>query len=131
MDMSDSMCENLAKALGGEGKTEKDVCKVTIHRSDINAVIGNKKFSSTDHMFDFGPADANGNALITGEMVLLENEVPGVVAGLTNAGIIVSAIHTHWLFDSPKLIYIHVESITNPMNFASRTAQVLRENTSH
>lgn len=91
----------------------------------IDARIGNKPLTSLHHMFNFEPADENGNSLITGEMVLLENEVYPISNEITNAGIIVGAIHNHWLFDEPKLIYIHVEAVMNPATFANKVSRII------
>jgi hypothetical protein len=129
MDLSNNMCDNLANILNGKGKFENGICSVTIDRHDIQVAIGNKPFHSLHHMFNFESPDAGGNYLITGELVLLEKEVSGIIVSLANAGIIVSALHSHWLFDNPKLMYIHVEAITNPVNFATRMAQILKERT--
>lgn len=126
MDAVNNTCDNLAKILNGKGKFDNGICMVTVERHNINATIGNKLFRSLTHMFNFESPDSNGNYLITGEMVLLENEVPEVVSDLTNSGIIVSAIHTHWLFDTPRLVYIHLEAIMNPVNFATKLAQILK-----
>lgn len=35
------------------------------------------------------------------------------------------ALHNHWLFDSPRLMYIHFESIDFPLSFARKVAQAL------
>jgi hypothetical protein len=125
MYRSDLNCDDLARILGGKGKTENGVCQVSVERKDIRATIGNMPFHSLSHMFDFQPADANGNSLITCELVLLENEVDRINSGITSAGIIVSAIHSHWLFDEPRLMYIHAEAIMAPAVFAEAMARVL------
>lgn len=124
MDVSGN-CENLALILKGKGKQEDGVCTVAIDRKDIHATIGNRPFHSLSHMFHFEPADPNGNALITGEIVLLENEVPEITVKVSNAGIIVAAIHSHWLFDKPKLMYIHIETAMEPVAFAMKMTEIL------
>ena len=125
MDLSAGNSDILAKALRGRGRTENGVCTVIVDREDIDARIGNKPLTSLHHMFNFEPADENGNSLITGEMVLLENEVYPISNEITNAGIIVGAIHNHWLFDEPKLIYIQVEAVMNPATFANKVSRII------
>lgn len=126
MRQAANLCNKLAEILGGKGKTENGVCMVTVNRKDIHASIANKSFHSLSHMFNFEPQDNAGNALITGEMVLLENEVPKVVNDFYNEGIIVTAIHSHWLYDNPKLMYIHMESVMNPTAFANKVSQFIK-----
>jgi hypothetical protein len=125
MNTPNSLCDRLAQILRGMGQTENNICTVTIDRKELSATIGGKPFHSLHHMFHFEPADATGKALITGEMVLLENEVHRMTTDISNAGIIVSALHSHWLFDAPKLMYIHIETIADPVGFANTMAGIL------
>ena len=120
-----TMCDSLANTLKGKSSMENGVCHVMIDRKDIQAAIGSIPFHSLSYMFDFEPSDANGNALITGGMVLLEDEVPEFVAQISDAGIVIGAIHNHWLFDDPKLMYMNIETIMNPMVFAAAMARIL------
>lgn len=126
MELTSTLCDNLAKILGGKSKFENGICTVSIDRHDVKASIANKPYRSLEHMFHFESPDGEGNYLITGELVLLENEVQKFLIGLTNAGITVGAVHNHWLFDEPRLIYIHIETIASPLTFAARMAQIIK-----
>lgn len=42
---------------------------------------------------------------------------------LQNQGIIITALHNHWLFDNPRIMYIHFESIEPPLSFAKKVAK--------
>src|SRR5258706_5002396 len=48
-----------------------------------------------------------GKAAITGDFVLVAEEVNPVVAALRTNGIEVTAIHSHMLFEQPRLIFMH------------------------
>lgn len=120
-----NFCDNLARIIGGTSKYDNGVCMITVDRKDLSVTIGGKPFA-VSHMLEIQSPDGSGNYLITGEIGLLENEVPYVVSSLSNANIIVSAVHNHWLYDSPKLIYIHMVSIMNPEVFITKLAQVLK-----
>ncbi len=37
---------------------------------------------------------------------------------LRKRGLIVTAVHNHWLFDNPRLMYMHWENVGNPVQFA-------------
>lgn len=125
MAFTQTQCDALARTLRGKGKMDGNVCSVTIDRKDMEATIGRRPFHSLHHMFDFEPADEKGNSLITGEMVLTEREVPRLTREISNNGIIVSAIHSHWLFDNPNLKYIHIQTIMDPVTFANTMAKIL------
>lgn len=40
--------------------------------------------------------------------------------------IIVTAVHNHWLFDEPLLMYLHFESIDRSLSFASKVRNAMR-----
>ncbi|MFA7746463.1 DUF1259 domain-containing protein, partial [Salinicoccus roseus] len=61
-----------------------------------------------------------------GETVLLQVEVNPLMSELRKFGIIVTAVHNHWLFDKPRLMFMHFESIDKPLNFARKVREALR-----
>jgi len=62
----------------------------------------------------------DGNkAAVTGDFVLLADEVNPVVKALTENGITPTAIHTHMLHDEPHLFMMHFWAVDNPEKLAS------------
>ena len=52
---------------------------------------------------------------------LLQKEVTEFVATIIKQGIIiVSSIHNEWLCDDPNLIYVNIEDVDDPLNFARK-----------
>jgi hypothetical protein len=49
----------------------------------------------------------NGKAAITGDFVLLGNEVNPVIKALRQNGIAVTALHSHMLMEEPRLFFMH------------------------
>jgi hypothetical protein len=45
---------------------------------------------------------------VTGDLVLLETEVPAVMSKLVEGGIEVSALHNHLLNETPSIMYMHI-----------------------
>jgi hypothetical protein len=58
------------------------------------------------------------NAGITGDFVLLADEVNPVVKALTENGIAVTAIHNHMLYDDPRLFMMHFWAVDDPEKLA-------------
>ena len=58
------------------------------------------------------------NAGITGDFVLLADEVNPVVKALTENGIAVTAIHNHMLYDEPRLFMMHFWAVSDPEKLA-------------
>jgi hypothetical protein len=66
-------------------------------------------------------------AAITGDFVLLADEVNPVVKALTENGIAVTAIHNHMLHDNPRLFMLHFWAVDEPEKLAKglKEAQLL------
>ncbi|MCZ8515064.1 DUF1259 domain-containing protein [Paenibacillus filicis] len=74
---------------------------------------------------------AVGNkAAITGDFVLLANEVNPVIRALTEHGITVTAIHNHMLVESPRLFFMHFWGYDDPEKLA-RGLKAALEKTNH
>ena len=70
----------------------------------------------------FESLDQNGNALNLAEIALLEQEIPAFMQAVVQQGLIVSALHNHWLFTDPTIMYIHIQSVEPPVDFAQKMA---------
>ncbi|WP_461613220.1 DUF1259 domain-containing protein [Clostridium sp. Marseille-QA1073] len=122
------LCNEFARILGAEIlSTANDVCTVTFMR-DINATILGRQTHSPlalAALFSFESSDNRGRTLNLGETVILQEEINDFISILRKNGILVTALHNHWLFDDPRLMYIHFESIDNPIDFARKVAEAL------
>ncbi|MGM0877241.1 MAG: DUF1259 domain-containing protein [Bacillota bacterium] len=70
----------------------------------------------------FESLDQNGIALNLGEIAISQEEIPVFMQSIVQQGIIVSAIHNHWLYMNPLIMYIHLQSIEPPLNSAKKLA---------
>ncbi|ENK0836778.1 DUF1259 domain-containing protein [Clostridium botulinum] len=121
-------CAEFADILGAEIlSTADNVCTVTFMR-DIDAeILGRPTHSplALAALFSFESPDNQGRTLNLGETVILQEEINRFISILRENGILVTALHNHWLFDEPRLMYIHFESIDRPLNFARKVAEAL------
>ncbi|TQR10930.1 DUF1259 domain-containing protein [Psychrobacillus soli] len=62
------------------------------------------------------------NALNLGEVAVLQEELPSFVSALVRNILIVSAIHNHWIFTNPTILYVHFQSVEPPLTFARKFA---------
>lgn len=37
--------------------------------------------------------------------------------------LVAQALHNHWLFESPRLMFVHFESVDKPLRFAAKVAR--------
>ena len=123
------VCNEFARILGAEIlSTDHNVCTVTFMRNINARILGRRTQSplALSALFSFESPDNCGKTLNLGETVILQEEINRFVSALRERGILVTAIHNHWLCEEPRLMYIHFESIDRPLDFARKVAQALR-----
>lgn len=54
-------------------------------------------------------------------------EINPFLSALSRRGITVTALHNHWLFEEPRLMYMHWENGGDPFEFARNSFEAARE----
>lgn len=67
----------------------------------------------------------DGRVVFTLELPLFENEVPPFGGILNKGGISVTAIHNHYIFEYPRIIFMHAYAIDDPGKIATVLANAL------
>ena len=98
----------LAKALGYSGKVNGGVYQVGVGRADKVSEDGMEIPGSMglSTAINFQPTTA-GKAAITGDFVMIASEVNPVIRALRDAGIQVTALHSHMIGETPHLYFMH------------------------
>lgn len=128
-NMPSTLCRQFANILGGTAEVVNGVCTVTRIRSNLRPLIEGRRTNSAlalAALFSFENLDRRGNALNLGETVILQEEINPFISALRVQGIEVTALHNHWLFDNPRLMFIHFKSIEPPLVFAAKVAGAFR-----
>ncbi|WP_203362513.1 DUF1259 domain-containing protein [Bacillus sp. REN10] len=121
-----TLCEQYAQIFNKKPTIEHGVCSIEMHR-DLDVTIQGRPSRGELHAeIMFESLDHQGNALNMGETVILEQEVPLFTHMLVKNGIIISALHNHWLYTKPTILYIHFQSIEPPLSFARKVAEAFR-----
>lgn len=118
-------CQQLADIIGGEVVTPTPVCVVMRLRNIRASILGRRTRSplALPFMLSF-----ENNGLNLGESVLLQREVNPMLDALRRRGLIVTAFHNHWLFEEPRLMYMHWENVgMSPFDFARNSIEAARE----
>jgi hypothetical protein len=120
------ICKEFARIIGGQEGFAGGKCVATINRNEIKAFILGKPFRVTSS-FSFESLDnLTRRALCLGRVALLQNEVDNFAATILKQGIKVSSIHNEWLFDNPNLIYVNIEAVDEPLDFARKVRRALK-----
>nr|WP_309121205.1 DUF1259 domain-containing protein [Paenibacillus sp.] len=117
------LCRRFAQILNATPSVINGVCTATRSRTNIKPKVlrrNAQSFMFVPQAYSFEKLDRQGRALCLGETVILQSELNPFISSLRRQGIKVTATHNHWLFDSPRLMYIHFESIDKPLDFARK-----------
>ncbi|WP_419954884.1 DUF1259 domain-containing protein [Neobacillus niacini] len=121
-----TLCQQFGQILNKKPKVKNGVCSVEIERNLDVTIQGRPSRSELHAEVSFESLDYEGNALNLGETVVLEEEIPGFINILVRNGIFISAIHNHWLYTKPNILYIHFQSVEPPLNFARKVAEAFK-----
>ena len=100
--------KQIDQILGHGGKNNGGIYQVTVPRgeriTEAGTVVPNSMGVAT--ALNFQPT-GGGKAAITGDFVLLGQEVNPVIKALRSNGIAVTALHSHMLQEQPRLFFMH------------------------
>ena len=119
--------QQVLTALGKQGDYKANVLKVNIPRNDVSVTVANVK---TPTPFGFGgwvamTKGTGGMDVMMGDLVLTQDEVNPVMSALLDNGIDVTALHNHFLWDEPRMYYMHVHAHGKPADLARKVKPAL------
>jgi len=102
--------QQVLTTLGKQGDFKANVLKVNIPRNDVSVTVKGVK---TPTPFGFGgwvamTKGTGGMDVMMGDLVLTQDEVNPVMSALLDNGIDVTALHNHFLWDEPRMFYMHL-----------------------
>jgi hypothetical protein len=98
----------IARTLGAAGKVNGGVYQVSVPRAERVTDGGMEVPPSMGvaTALNFQPT-GGGKAAVTGDFVMTAGEVNPVIRALREHGILVTALHSHMLTESPRLFFMH------------------------
>jgi hypothetical protein len=119
--------QQVLTALGKQGDYKANVLKVNIPRNDVTVTVANV---NTPTPFGFGgwvamTKGTGGMDVMMGDLVLLQDEVNPVMSALLDNGLEVTALHNHFLWDEPRMFYMHVHGHGKPADLARQVKPAL------
>ncbi len=96
------------KAFGRKGIQQGDVFKVSFPRSDLKVKVGEVPVEPALALTSWAAFKPMGNqAMMMGDLVLLESEVESVISKLVAESLQITALHNHIANESPNVMYLH------------------------
>src|SRR6185369_5649557 len=117
------------RAIGAKGVyTEaEDTHRVAFPRTDIKVTVEGRPmppFLGFSSWAAFTPA-AQGGVIVMGDIVLLEDEVNPAMSAALDAGLEVTALHNHFFYESPRVMYMHIGGTGSAPTLAAGVKKVL------
>jgi uncharacterized protein DUF1259 len=115
------------QALGKSGQLQAgDVFRVGMPRTDLTVTVKGVPVQAPFALGSYTAFKQIGDqAMVMGDLVLLDGEVPAVMAGLFRGGLEVTAVHNHLNEISPHVLYMHYEGRGNAVQLAKELRQAL------
>ena len=96
--------------LKGKWNAEERVYKVSSPRADIKVTVDNWQMPPFMGLTSWAAftAGQEKEAMVMGDLVLLQDEVNPVMSAAFENGLDVTALHNHFFYDEPKVFFMHI-----------------------
>src|SRR5881397_697860 len=115
------------QALGKTGQLQAgDVFRVGMPRTDLSVTVKGVAVKAGFALGSYAAFKQVGDqAMVMGDLVLLDQEVPAVTSGLFAGGLEVTAVHNHLNEMSPHVMYMHYGGHGDAVRMARALRQAL------
>lgn len=115
------------QALGKPGQLQPgDVFRIGMPRTDLTVTVKGVPVKAGFALGSYAAfVQVGDNAMVMGDLVLLDQEVPAVMSGLFAGGLEVTAVHNHLNEMSPHVMYMHYEGHGDAVQLAAALRQAL------
>jgi hypothetical protein len=103
-----------------------DVFRVGMPRTDLAVTVKGVVVKAGFALGSYAAfKQVDDQAMVMGDLVLLDQEVPAVTSGLLSGGLDVTAVHNHLNEMSPHVMYVHYEGHGDAVQLAKSLRQAL------
>lgn len=101
------------EVMGRAGSLQTDgVYRFSMPRSDLRVTIDGLVVSPALALGSWMAMKprADGGVMAMGDLVLVQDEIEPVLLELQNGGVMQTAVHNHLLFETPRVMYVHIHA---------------------
>ena len=115
------------QAIGRAGQVQGDgAYKIGLPRGDMKVTVEGVALKPALALGSWVAFSSLGaDAMMMGDLVLAEDEVPPVMASLQDNGIEITALHNHVLHESPRVMYMHIAGHGDAAKLAGAVKQAV------
>jgi len=111
--------------INGKLNDKEGVFKVAVPRSDLKVTVAGVHMTPPMGLTSWAAFTKDGEqALVMGDMVLLEDQVNPVMSVALDQGLEVTALHNHFFWDSPRVMFMHIGGRGNEGTLAAAVGKV-------
>ena len=122
--LNTELIERLTGAKGTLDELE-GVLKVTAPRTDLSVNAAGVRLTPPMGLTSWAAFKRTGeHVMVMGDMVLLEDQVNPVMSVALEQGLEVTALHNHFFWDSPKVMFMHIAGMGEEETLASAVGKV-------
>jgi hypothetical protein len=116
--------EKLTGAKGSWNEME-GVFKVSVPRTDIAASVAGAAVTPPMGLTAWAAFTKVGDAtMVMGDIVLLEDRVNPTMSAALDSGLEVTALHNHFLWDAPRVMFMHIGGMGDEEKLAAAVGRV-------
>src|SRR5436309_5876401 len=118
---------SIEQLTGAKGKLDEKegVFKVSVPRSDLTIIAAGVHLTPPMGLTTWAAFKRHGkDAMVMGDMVLAEDQVNPVMSVALDSGLEVTALHNHFFWDSPKVMFMHIGGMGEEARLAGAVGKV-------
>jgi uncharacterized protein DUF1259 len=101
------------------------VFKVSVPRNDLNVVAAGVRLTPPMGLTSWAAfKQAGKHIVVMGDMVLLEDQVNAVMSVALDGGLEITALHNHFFWDNPKVMFMHIGGMGDEARLAAAVGRV-------
>lgn len=125
--LNSNQIEHLTGAKG-QADEQENVFKVSVPRDDLVVTIAGVKMVPAMGMTSWAAFKPVGDkVMVMGDMVLTEDQVNSVMSVALANGLAVTALHNHFFWENPRLMFMHIEGMGKEADLAKAVGKVFAE----
>jgi hypothetical protein len=119
--------QKIEAATGAKGKVDDQsgAFKVSVPRTDLAVVAGGVKMVPALGLTSWAAFKrAGAHTVVMGDLVLTEDQVNPVLSAALDNGLEVTALHNHFFWDAPKIMFMHIGGMGDEAKLADAVGKV-------
>lgn len=109
----------------GQFDAKTGVFKISVPRADLDVRVGRVHVTPAMGLTSWAAFERmGGRAMVMGDLVLLEGQVNPVMDAALANGLEVTALHNHFFWESPRVMFMHIGAMGDEATLAAAVGKV-------